>query len=123
MAEAAPRAHLALQLLHQLSLPLLTLLVCLQLALVGRLLLLQPPAQLNIMLGQALVLQCLLLSCLQAQGLLQLRRKKGGSNLLLSYPGGKGRGTEGPLSTTHCHGMLPPPLPIYFFKGKLLHLL
>lgn len=66
--------NLRLQLLHQLRLPLLPLLVGGQLTLVGRLLLVQPPPQVHVLLRQAAQLGrvAVTVARLEAQGLLQL---------------------------------------------------
>lgn len=105
--QPGPRAHLALQLLHQLRLPLLPLLVRLQLALVGCLLLLQPLAQLHVVLGHALTLRRLLLPGLQAQGLLQLR---GVGRWIRPPAAGLGGGMDRRISAPNTP---PPDLPIY----------
>lgn len=66
--------NLGLQLLHQLRLPLLALLVSGQFAFVGRLLLVQPPPQVHVLLRQAARLGRVTVTVprLKTQGLLQL---------------------------------------------------
>ena len=67
--------YLGLEFLHELRLALLALLVSLQLALVARVLLLQPPSQLDVLLEEALSIGVLArrLALLQLQRLLQLK--------------------------------------------------
>lgn len=77
-------ANLGLQLLHELRLPLLPLLVSGEFTLVGRLLLVQPPAQIHVLLSQAARLWRIVASVpsFKTQRLLQLKVRGEGFGLI-----------------------------------------